>query len=143
MRNKMKKGLLFVVLMFFVLSCKTKQIQPKIEGAYIQLTDKAQISFKDLPCTVFFSDGTQEKHLTNEDGKVVVQVVEGRIITKVVYDFSDYKRPEGKLLAKEEFSIIRKLKIKPKSLIQEFNIDLEPRKGMQLIIILDVFNIEL
>ena len=139
----MKKGLIFVVLMFFVLSCKTKQIQPKIEGAYIQLTDKAQISFKDLPCTVFFSDGTQEKHLTNEDGKVVVQVIEGRIITKVVYDFSDYKRPEGKLLAKEEFSIIRKLKIKPKSLIQEFNIDLEPRKGMQLIIILNVFNIEL
>ena len=139
----MKKSLIFLVLMFCVFSCKTKQIQPKIEGAYIQLTDKAQISFKDLPCTVFFSDGTQEKHLTNEDGKVVVQVVEGRIITKVVYDFSDYKRPEGKLLAKEEFSIIRKLKIKPKSLIQEFNIDLEPRKGMQLIIILDVFNIEL
>ncbi|MCL6408418.1 hypothetical protein EXT70_22665, partial [Dickeya dadantii] len=122
---------------------KTKQIQPKIEGAYIQLTDKAQISFKDLPCTVFFSDGTEEKYLTNEDGKVVVQVIEGRIITKVVYDFSDYKRPKGKLLAKEEFSIIRKLKIKPKSLTQEFNIDLEPVKGMQLIIILNVFNIEL
>ena len=139
----MKKLLVFVVLMFCFLSCKTKQIQPKIEGAYIQLTDKAQISFKDLPCTVFFSDGTEEKHLTNEDGKVVVQVIEGRIITKVVYDFSDYKRPKGKLLAKEEFSIIRKLKIKPKSLIQEFNIDLEPVKGMQLIIILNVFNIEL
>ena len=139
----MKKLLVFVVLMLCFLSCKTKQIQPKIEGAYIQLTDKAQISFKDLPCTVFFSDGIEEKHLTNEDGKVVVQVIEGRIITKVVYDFSDYKRPKGKLLAKEEFSIIRKLKIKPKSLIQEFNIDLEPRKGMQLIIILDVFNIEL
>lgn len=139
----MKKLLVFVVLMLCFLSCKTKQIQPKIEGAYIQLTDKAQISFKDLPCTVFFSDGTQEKHLTNEDGKVIVQVIEGRIITKVVYDFSDYKRPKGKLLAKEEFSIIRKLKIKPKSLIQEFNIDLEPVKGMQLIIILNVFNIEL
>ena len=139
----MKKLLVFVVLMLCFLSCKTKQIQPKIEGAYIQLTDKAQISFKDLPCTVFFSDGTQEKHLTNEDGKVIVQVIEGRIITKVVYDFSDYKRPKGKLLAKEEFSIIRKLKIKPKSLTQEFNIDLEPRKGMQLIIILNVFNIEL
>ena len=137
----MKKLLVFVVLMFCFFSCKTKQIQPKIEGAYIQLTDKAQISFKDLPCTVFFSDGTEEKYLTNEDGKVVVQVIEGRIITKVVYDFSDYKRPEGKLLAKEEFSIIRKLKIKPKSLIQEFNIDLEPRKGMQLIIILNVFDI--
>ena len=139
----MKKGLIFVFLMLCVLSCKTKQIQPKIEGAYIQLTDKAQISFKDLPCTVFFSDGTQEKYLTNEDGKVIVQVIEGRIITKVVYDFSDYKRPKGKLLAKEEFSIIRKLKIKPKSLTQEFNIDLEPVKGMQLIIILNVFNIEL
>ena len=139
----MKKGFIFVCFMLCVLSCKTKQIQPKIEGAYIQLTDKAQISFKDLPCTVFFSDGTQEKHLTNEDGKVVVQVIEGRIITKVVYDFSDYKRPEGKLLAKEEFSIIRKLKTTPKTLIQEFNIDLEPRKGMQLIIILNVFNIEL
>lgn len=139
----MKKLLVFVVLMLCFLSCKTKQIQPKIEGAYIQLTDKAQISFKDLPCTVFFSDGTQEKHLTNEDGKVVVQVIEGRIITKVVYDFSDYKRPKGKLLAKEEFSIIRKLKIKPKSLTQEFNIDLEPVKGMQLIIILNIFNIEL
>lgn len=139
----MKKLLVFVVLMLCFLSCKTKQIQPKIEGAYIQLTDKAQISFKDLPCTVFFSDGTQEKYLTNEDGKVVVQVIEGRIITKIVYDFSDYKRPKGKLLAKEEFSIIRKLKIKPKSLIQEFNIDLEPVKGMQLIIILNVFNIEL
>ena len=139
----MKKLLVFVVLMLCFLSCKTKQIQPKIEGAYIQLTDKAQISFKDLPCTVFFSDGTEEKHLTNEDGKVVVQVIEGRIITKVVYDFSDYKRPKGKLSAKEEFSIIRKLKIKPKSLIQEFNIDLEPVKGMQLIIILNVFNIEL
>ena len=139
----MKKLLVFVVLMLCCLSCKTKQIQPKIEGAYIQLTDKAQISFKDLPCTVFFSDGTEEKHLTNEDGKVVVQVIEGRIITKVVYDFSDYKRPKGKLLAKEEFSIIRKLKIKPKSLTQEFNIDLEPVKGMQLIIILNVFNIEL
>lgn len=139
----MKKLLVFVVLMLCFLSCKTKQIQPKIEGAYIQLTDKAQISFKDLPCTVFFSDGTEEKHLTNEDGKVIVQVIEGRIITKVVYDFSDYKRPKGKLLAKEEFSIIRKLKIKPKSLIQEFNIDLEPVKGMQLIIILNVFNIEL
>lgn len=139
----MKKLLVFVVLMLCFLSCKTKQIQPKIEGAYIQLTDKAQISFKDLPCTVFFSDGTEEKYLTNEDGKVVVQVIEGRIITKVVYDFSDYKRPKGKLLAKEEFSIIRKLKIKPKSLIQEFNIDLEPVKGMQLIIILNVFNIEL
>ncbi|EMB27424.1 hypothetical protein E4N83_08400 [Treponema denticola] len=139
----MKKLLVFVVLMLCFLSCKTKQIQPKIEGAYIQLTDKAQISFKDLPCTVFFSDGTEEKHLTNEDGKVVVQVIEGRIITKVVYDFSDYKRPKGKLLAKEEFSIIRKLKIKPKSLTQEFNIDLEPVKGMQLIIILNVFNIEL
>ena len=129
--------------MLCFLSCKTKQIQPKIEGAYIQLTDKAQISFKDLPCTVFFSDGTEEKHLTNEDGRVIVQVIEGRIITKVVYDFSDYKRPKGKLLAKEEFSIIRKLKIKPKSLTQEFNIDLEPVKGMQLIIILNVFNIEL
>ena len=139
----MKKLLVFVVLMLCFLPCKTKQIQPKIEGAYIQLTDKAQISFKDLPCTVFFSDGTEEKHLTNEDGKVVVQVIEGRIITKVVYDFSDYKRPKGKLLAKEEFSIIRKLKIKPKSLTQEFNIDLEPVKGMQLIIILNVFNIEL
>ncbi|MGI5063044.1 hypothetical protein E4N95_06075 [Treponema denticola] len=139
----MKKLLVFVVLMLCFLSCKTKQIQPKIEGAYIQLTDKAQISFKDLPCTVFFSDGTEEKYLTNEDGKVVVQVIEGRIITKVVYDFSDYKRPKGKLLAKEEFSIIRKLKIKPKSLTQEFNIDLEPVKGMQLIIILNVFNIEL
>lgn len=139
----MKKLLVFVFLMLCVLSCKTKQIQPKIEGAYIQLTDKAQISFKDLPCTVFFSDGTQEKYLTNEDGKVIVQVIEGRIITKVVYDFSDYKRPKGKLLAKEEFSIIRKLKIKPKSLTQEFNIDLEPVKGMQLIIILNVFNIEL
>ena len=139
----MKKLLVFVFLMLCVLSCKTKQIQPKIEGAYIQLTDKAQISFKDLPCTVFFSDGTEEKHLTNEDGKLVVQVIEGRIITKVVYDFSDYKRPKGKLLAKEEFSIIRKLKIKPKSLTQEFNIDLEPVKGMQLIIILNVFNIEL
>ena len=139
----MKKLLVFVVLMLCFLSCKTKQIQPKIEGAYIQLTDKAQISFKDLPCTVFFSDGTEEKHLTNEDGKVVVQVIEGRIITKVVYDFSDYKRPKGKLLAKEEFSIIRKLKIKPKSLTQEFNIDLEPVKGMQLIIILNLFNMEL
>ena len=139
----MKRVLIFLSFMLCVFSCKTKQIQPKVEGAYIQLTDKAQISFKDLPCTVFFSDGTQEKHLTNEDGKVVVQVIEGRIITKVVYDFSDYKRPEGKLLAKEEFSVIRKLKIKPKSLIQEFNIDLEPRKGMQLIIILNVFNIEL
>jgi len=139
----MKKLLVFVVLMLCFLSCKTKQIQPKIEGAYIQLTDKAQISFKDLPCTVFFSDGTEEKHLTNEDGRVIVQVIEGRIITKVVYDFSDYKRPKGKLLAKEEFSIIRKLKIKPKSLTQEFNIDLEPVKGMQLIIILNVFNIEL
>lgn len=139
----MKKLLVFVVLMLCFLSCKTKQIQPKIEGAYIQLTDKAQISFKDLPCTVFFSDGTEEKYLTNEDGRVIVQVIEGRIITKVVYDFSDYKRPKGKLLAKEEFSIIRKLKIKPKSLIQEFNIDLEPVKGMQLIIILNVFNIEL
>ena len=139
----MKKLLVFVVLMLCFLSCKTKQIQPKIEGAYIQLTDKAQISFKDLPCTVFFSDGTEEKHLTNEDGKVVVQVIVGRNITKVVYDFSDYKRPKGKLLAKEEFSIIRKLKIKPKSLTQEFNIDLEPVKGMQLIIILNVFNIEL
>ena len=139
----MKKLLVFVVLMLCFLSCKTKQIQPKIEGAYIQLTDKAQISFKDLPCTVFFSDGTQEKYLTNEDGKVIVQVIESRIITKVVYDFSDYKRPKGKLLAKEEFSIIRKLKIKPKSLTQEFNIDLEPVKGMQLIIILNVFNIEL
>ena len=139
----MKRVLIFLSFMLCVFSCKTKQIQPKVEGAYIQLTDKAQISFKDLPCTVFFSDGTQEKYLTNEDGKVVVQVIEGRIITKVVYDFSDYKRPKGKLLAKEEFSIIRKLKIKPKSLTQEFNIDLEPVKGMQLIIILNVFNIEL
>ena len=137
----MKKGLIFVCFMFCFLSCKTKQIQPKIEGAYIQLTDKAQISFKDLPCTVFFSDGTQEKHLTNEDGKVVVQVIEGRVITKVVYDFSEYRRPKGKLLAKEEFSIIKKFKTKPKSLIQAFNINIEPRKGMQLIIILDVFDI--
>ncbi|UTY25503.1 hypothetical protein [Treponema denticola] len=137
----MKRVLILLCFMLCFLSCKTKQIQPKIEGAYIQLTDKAQISFKDLPCTVFFSDGTEEKHLTNEDGKVVVQVIEGRIITKVVYDFSDYKRPKGKLLAKEEFSIIRKLKIKPKSLTQEFNIDLEPVKGMQLIIILNVFDI--
>ena len=137
----MKKRLVFVVLMLCVFSCKTKQIQPKIEGAYIQLTDKAQISFKDLPCTVFFSDGTQEKYLTNEDGKSVVQVIEGRVITKVVYDFSEYRRPKGKLLAKEEFSIIKKFKTKPKSLIQAFNINIEPRKGMQLIIILDVFDI--
>ncbi|UTC81969.1 hypothetical protein [Treponema denticola] len=137
----MKKLLVFVVLMLCVLSCKTKQIQPKIEGAYIQLTDKAQISFKDLPCTVFFSDGTQEKYLTNEDGKIVVQVIEGRVITKVVYDFSEYRRPKGRLLAKEEFSIIKKFKTKPKSLIQAFNINIEPRKGMQLIIILDVFDI--
>jgi len=137
----MKKGLIFVCFMLCVLSCKTKQIQPKIEGAYIQLTDKAQISFKDLPCTVFFSDGTQEKYLTNEDGKIVVQVIEGRVITKVVYDFSEYRRPKGKLLAKEEFSIIKKFKTKPKSLIQAFNINIEPRKGMQLIIILDVFDI--
>ena len=137
----MKKLLVFVVLMLCFLSCKTKQIQPKIEGAYIQLTDKAQISFKDLPCTVFFSDGTQEKYLTNEDGKIVVQVIEGRVITKVVYDFSEYRRPKGKLLAKEEFSIIKKFKTKPKSLIQAFNINIEPRKGMQLIIILDVFDI--
>ncbi|UTC75496.1 hypothetical protein E4O03_01835 [Treponema sp. OMZ 792] len=129
----------FAVLMLCFLSCKTKQIQPT--GAYVQLTDKAQISFKDLPCTVFFSDGTQENYITNEDGKVIVQVIEGRLITKVVYDFSGYKRPEGRLLAKEEFSIIRKLKTKPKSLIQEFDINLEPHKGMQLIIILDVFDI--
>ncbi|UTC79132.1 hypothetical protein E4O04_12160 [Treponema sp. OMZ 799] len=135
----MRKGFIFLVLMLCFLSCKTKQIQPT--GAYVQLTDKAQISFKDLPCTVFFSDGTQEKYITNEDGKVIVQVIEGRLITKVVYDFSGYKRPEGRLLAKEEFSIIRKLKTKPKSLIQEFDINLEPHKGMQLIIILDVFDI--
>lgn len=138
----MKKIIVFfTVLLLCFSSCKTKQVQPKIEGAYVQLTDKAQISFKDLPCTVFFSDGTQENYITNEDGKVIVQVIEGRILTKVVYDFSDYKRPKGKLLAKEEFSIIRKLKTKPKSLIQEFDINLEPRKGMQLIIILDIFDI--
>ncbi|UTC62105.1 hypothetical protein E4O00_01405 [Treponema sp. OMZ 788] len=138
----MKKIIVFfaVVLLCFS-SCKTKQVQPTIEGAYIQLTDKAQISFKDLPCTVFFSDGTQEKYITNEDGKIVVQVKEGRLITKAVYDFSDYRRPKGKLLAKEEFSIIRKLKTKPKALIQEFYINIEPRKGMQLIIILDIFDI--
>lgn len=138
----MKKIIVFfTVLLLCFSSCKTKQIQPKIEVAYVQLTDKAQISFKDLPCTVFFSDGTQEKYITNEDGKIVVQVIEGRRIIKVVYDFSEYRRPKGKLLAKEEFSIIKKLKTKPKSLIQEFYINLEPRKGMQLIIILDVFNI--
>ncbi|UTY32740.1 hypothetical protein [Treponema putidum] len=139
MKNRL---IVFALLLICVLSCKTKPIEPKkIGGAYIQLTDRAQISFKDLPCTVFFSDGTQEKYITNEDGKIVVQVIEGRIITKVVYDFSGYKRPKGKLLAKEEFSIIRKLKTKPKSLIQTFDINIEPRKGMQLIIILDVFDL--
>ncbi|MGI5064556.1 hypothetical protein [Treponema putidum] len=138
----MKRIIIFVsVLLLCFSSCKTKQIQPKVDGAYVQLTDKAQISFKELPCTVFFSDGTEEKYITNEDGKIVVQVIESRIITKVVYDFSGYKRPKGKLLAKEEFSIIRKLKTKPKSLIQTFDINIEPRKGMQLIIILDVFDL--
>ncbi|UTC66278.1 MULTISPECIES: hypothetical protein [unclassified Treponema] len=136
----MKKIIVFfAVLLLCFSACKTKQIRP--QGAYIQLTDKAQISFKNLPCTVFFSDGTEEKYITNEDGKVVVKVIEGRIITKIVYDFSDYKRPKGKLLAKEEFSIIKKLKTKPKSVIQEFDINLEPHKGMQLIIILDIFDI--
>lgn len=139
----MKKIIVFfAAFVLCLLSCKTKQIQPKFKEAYIQLTDRAQISFKNLPCTVFFSDGSEEKYITNEDGKVVVQIIEGRMITKVVYDFSNYKRPKGKLLAKEEFSIIKKLKTKPKSLIQVFNINIELHEGAQLIMILDVFDVK-
>ncbi len=134
---------IFAAVLPFV-SCKTKPDAFKDssvaeETAFIQVADKAQISYQNLACTVTFSDGTTKSYKTDSEGKIIIKANPDVIIVKITYDFSGYKRTGGKLLAKEDFKLAKKIKTKPNSKIQEFELNFLPSVGAKTILILDIF----
>ncbi|MGF7109598.1 hypothetical protein [Treponema pedis] len=146
MKNKKIKAFILLTglsILCFV-SCKTKQLPPKNipvieETAFIQVTDKSQMSYRGLSCTVTFSDGTIREYKTDDEGKITVKANSDLIIVKIVYDFTGYKRTGGKLLAKEDFKLAKKVKTKLNSKLQEFELNFSPFAGAKTILILDIF----
>ena len=98
---------LFLTLCLF--GCKTKKAPIVIlrERTFvIQVCDKFQMSYDGLPCSVYFSDGTNALHTTATDGKIIVKLSNPLIkIEKVVYNFTSYRQRAGTLLAKEDFKL--------------------------------------
>ncbi len=145
----MRKNLFFIFLLCvvcFFIGCasepapapvKEKPVEEQI--AFIQVTDKAQISYAELPCSIYFADGRIEKRKTNVEGKIKLKANPDMIIYKVIYDFTKYKRKEGRFLAKEDFPFRRKVKTKRNSLKQEFILNFSAKKGARTILILDLF----
>lgn len=110
--------LLFCILCLYC-SCKTQKAPPVIlkhpveRQAVIQVCDKFQLSYQDLPCMVYFSDGKTELYKTNIDGKIIIRLEESQKIVKLIYDFTNYKRKTGEILAINDFMSARKLKFNP------------------------------
>ncbi len=107
--------------------------------AFIQITDKAQISYRDLPCTIYFSDGTVEERKTDIEGKIRLKASPDMVIKKVIYNFKGYKRKEGRFLAKEDYPFARRVKTKKNSKKQKFILNFTVREGAKTILILDIF----
>lgn len=135
-----------VFIFFGLISCKTKPpqnenpIQPeKEEIVFIQVTDKAQISYVNLPGALFFADGSIYQFKTDINGKIVLKANPQLVINKIAYDFTNYKRVEGRLLAKEDFRFTKKVKTQPNTLIQKFELNLTANAGARTILILDIF----
>ncbi len=144
----MKKILVFQLFVFVCMifvSCKSepkplakkKPVEDKI--AFIQVTNIAQMSYAELPCKIFFADGRVEERKTDVDGKVKIKAQPNMIITKIVYDFTKYKKKKGRFLAKEDFIHQKKVKTNPNSLKQEFMLNFTVKKGAGTILILDRF----
>ncbi len=145
----MKRTLFFVffsLTVFFAVSCvskgviepvKKEPVKPQI--AFIQVTDKAQMSYRGLPCTIFFADGSKENRKTDIEGKIKLMANPNMVIKKVTYDFTKYKRKDGRFLAKEDFPYRRKVKTKRNSLKQTFILNFTAKKGAKTILILDRF----
>ncbi len=138
-----KKIFLLTLTILIVVSCKTKPPTPievkKPEIVFIQVTDRGQISYSNLKFTVVFSDGSIYKSITDIEGKAIINPNPDISVLKIIYDFSDYKRPEGRLLAKEDFKFAKKVKTKKDSDIQEFELNLSAIAGAKTILILDSF----
>ncbi len=130
-----------MVFCMIFLSCKSEPVPTPVEEqiAFIQVTDMAQISYTELPCKIFFADGRIEERKTDVEGKIRLKANPNMVITKVIYDFTKYKRKKGRFLAKEDFPYRRKVKTKPNSLKQEFILNFTARKGAKTILILDLF----
>ncbi|CEM63293.1 hypothetical protein [Treponema phagedenis] len=125
---------IFCIIVFagtlFLSSCKTKPPAVisapaeivEIVKAEIQIADRFHMSYCDLPCTVYFSDGSEESFTTDVRGKIYIPIkADG--ITKVSYNFKKYKRKEGRLLAKKDFSNVKLLQIPLNSDIQDIPLD--------------------
>lgn len=107
----------FSICLFF--ACATKKYTPAILKktaeyyAVVQVCDKFQLSYQDLPCTVYLSDGSSEVYKTNIDGKIVIRLLENQKIIKLVYNFENYRRKGGEILAVNDFMSAKKLKFNP------------------------------
>ncbi len=148
----MKKNFFAILFSFFIgiifiglfTGCASKEIPVKEEPkkpqfAFIQITDGWQISFAELPCSVFFADGRIETTKTDVEGKILLKGYSDTIVEKVIYDFTDYKRVKGRFLAKEDFRIAKKIKTNPDLLKKEFILNFTPKNGAKVIFILDIF----
>ncbi len=140
-----QKGLyIFLILCVIFSSCKTKQIPPAEipvvkEIAFIQVADRGQISFKGLPCTVTLSDGNVQNYTTDDEGKIIIKADSNLKIVKIVYNFNGYTRTGGKLLAKEDFKLAKKVKTNKNTKTQEFQLNFTLNAGAKTILILDIF----
>ena len=135
--------LLFAVILPCVFTaCKTKEMRMsrpvESEVVFIQVADKIQMAFGNLKYTVFLSDGTVLRSMTDIEGKAAIKPNPYVQIVKIVYDFTDYKRPEGRLLAIKDFKLVKKLKANPNSQIQECPLNLTTAAGTKVLLILDV-----
>ncbi len=127
-------------------SCKTKHEKKapppepkKQEIAFVQVADRAQMSYNNLKFTIFMSDGTSFQSVTDIEGRAIIQPNPYVQIVKIAYDFTDYRRPDGRLLAKEDFKFAKKLKTRPNSNIQEFELNFTAFAGAKTVLILDMF----
>ncbi|AHN67629.1 hypothetical protein TPSea814_000987 [Treponema pallidum subsp. pallidum str. Sea 81-4] len=84
-----------------VAACKTA---PRADTHFVHIfvADMFHISYEALPCTVHFEHAEHETYRTDINGRITVPLG-GRRVIGVSYDFTQYQRPSGRLLARKDF----------------------------------------
>lgn len=110
----------FLIFLFFsccfFCACKTQKAERAVAKeniAVIQVCDKYQMSFVNLPCVAFLSDGSTRNFKTDTSGKIIIKLTGGLKVIKLVYDFENYRRAGGQILAVDDFQYAKKLKFDP------------------------------
>ncbi len=112
---------------------KKAPLPQKTGHVQTQIADQFYMSYAQLPCDVFFSDGSSLRLITDIRGTLHIPLKAGQSVVRLEYDFSSYKKHVGRVLARNNFRGYRRFK-RQRGKRQVFDIQLHDKARFLLML---------